>query len=204
MQRRELSLRCRCGQVRARAVEVAPDTTNRVVCYCHDCRAFARWLGREDLLDEAGGSEIVQMARGRVTIKHGLDRLSCVRLSDKGMFRWYASCCNTPIGNTVPSVPFIGVIGAFFDPEDERSRAEAFPRAVHIWTRSASGPVPPGSAPMLPMIVRVTRLVLTWKLRSLGGDTFFDPRNKTPRVLPRVLDHTERDALRDDRARALR
>lgn len=87
-------------------------------CYCTDCRAFAHFLGKApDVLDEQGGTEIVQVAQPRLRFIQGEDYLSAVRLSDKGMIRWYASCCGTPIGNTLanPKVSFIGLIHTCLD-----------------------------------------------------------------------------------------
>jgi hypothetical protein len=194
----DLLLRCRCGAVRARVAEVSPSTTNHVVCYCKDCRAFARWLDRADVLDEAGGSCIVQVARGRVAFDAGLDQLACVRLSDKGLHRWYAACCRAPFGNTLPRMPFLGIVDAAFDPADDAERRRrAIPPLVRIHTQSATGRLPPGGAPTLPMLAHITRLMLTWSLRGLGGETFFDPRTGKARVEPRVLTPAERAALRD-------
>ncbi len=51
--------RCRCGEVRGIVTDASPHTANRVVCYCDDCQAFAHRLGRADLLDAHGGSDIV-------------------------------------------------------------------------------------------------------------------------------------------------
>jgi hypothetical protein len=197
----DLLLRCRCGHVRAHAVDVSPSTTNCVVCYCHDCRAFARWLGRDDLLDAGGGTRVVQMARGRVAFDAGLDAVQCMRLSDKGMFRWYASCCRTPVGNTLPVAPFLGVISGFFDPDAADRWTREVPLLVRVHTGSACGPVPAGGAPALPMFLRVTRLLLGWTVRGLGGDTLFDRKTRKPRVEPRVLTRSERDALRDGAVR---
>ena len=42
----EVPLRCRCGALRGVASEVAPTTGLRLVCYCKDCQAFARYLDR--------------------------------------------------------------------------------------------------------------------------------------------------------------
>jgi hypothetical protein len=168
-----------------------------VVCYCKDCRAFARWLERSQILDAAGGTDIVQMARGRVVFDAGLEHVACVRLSAKGLHRWYASCCRTPIGNTLPAIPFMGVIDAFFDPTDAERRKAAIPPLSRIQIGSATGPVPPHSAPLLPMIVRIIGLVISWRIRGLGGETLFDSRTRKPRVEPRVLTLTERAALRD-------
>jgi hypothetical protein len=168
-----------------------------LVCYCRDCRAFARWLERPEILDAAGGSDIVQMARGRVVFDAGVERLACVRLSAKGLHRWYASCCRTPVGNTMPGIAFIGVIDAFFDPSDAERRRAALPPLARVHVGSATGPVPGGSTPSFPMMVRATWLLLSWSVRGLGGDTLFDPRTRQPRVEPRVLTPAERDALRD-------
>src|SRR3954471_4828426 len=105
----EVSLRCQCGGLRGVAGNLAPETTLRCVCHCRDCRAYAHFLERPDVLDGAGGTEIVQMARASLRIETGPELLACVRLSRSGMFRWHASCCRTPIGNTVPNIPFVGL-----------------------------------------------------------------------------------------------
>ena len=45
MSTHNIPLRCRCGEVRGTALDVNGGVGNRVVCYCHDCQAFARHLG---------------------------------------------------------------------------------------------------------------------------------------------------------------
>ena len=57
----QLRLRCACGSVRASERELSPARVVRGVCYRDDCQAFARFLGRAGLLDEHGGSDMVQM-----------------------------------------------------------------------------------------------------------------------------------------------
>src|ERR1700761_8373303 len=96
---RQLSLRCRCGQVSGVASDVTPDSALRVICYCRYCQAFARFLGRPDALDAVGGTDIVQLPPGRVKITAGTEAVRCMKLSGK-VFRWYTDCCRTPIGNT--------------------------------------------------------------------------------------------------------
>jgi hypothetical protein len=62
-------------------------------------------------LDEFGGSDIVQLTPAQVTIDQGMDQLRCLRLTPKGLYRWYADCCKTPIANTVsPGFPFVGLM----------------------------------------------------------------------------------------------
>src|SRR5262245_45837150 len=60
----DLPLRCRCGHVHGVASEVAPFNGFRLVCYCKDCQAFARFLDRPEVLDAAGGTDIFQMPTG--------------------------------------------------------------------------------------------------------------------------------------------
>jgi hypothetical protein len=59
-----LPLGCRCGHVRGVANDVTPNSGFRFICYCWDCQAFARFLGRPDVLDQAGGTDIFQMPGG--------------------------------------------------------------------------------------------------------------------------------------------
>ena len=103
---------CRCGTLHGKLVDVSPGAVNRLVCYCDDCQAFAHFLEHPDeVLDEHGGTEIMQMAPSCLKIEGGRDQLACVRFSEKGPFRWYAACCNTPLGNTGDAgLPFLGVI----------------------------------------------------------------------------------------------
>ena len=108
-------MRCRCGEVRAVVKDPSPSTVNRVICYCDDCQAYAHQLGRADLLDIHGGTDIVQVAPASLTFLQGQDKIAALRLSPKGLFRWYARCCNTPVGNTVsPSIPFVGLVAQSF------------------------------------------------------------------------------------------
>src|SRR5215467_13480397 len=102
----DISLRCRCGRVRGIASDVSPSSGFRFVCYCNDCQAFARFLERPDMLDPAGGTDIFQMPPGCVKLTVGTDAVRCLRLSDKGVLRWYTDCCRTPIGNTAASPRF--------------------------------------------------------------------------------------------------
>ena len=114
-------LQCRCGTVQGFVSE--PRNSNRVVCYCKDCQAFAHFLGRaDDVLDERGGSDVIQVLPKNVTFTRGVESLACIRLTDKGLHRWYARCCNTPIGNTLatPKMSFVGLVhSCLIEPLDD-------------------------------------------------------------------------------------
>ena len=107
----DVPLQCQCGHVRGLARDVTPTAGFRFVCYCENCQAFARFLQRPDVLDTAGGTDIFQMAAGRVTLTAGTDAVRCLRFSNK-VLRWYAHCCRTPIANTAvsPRFPVVALI----------------------------------------------------------------------------------------------
>jgi hypothetical protein len=195
-----LPLRCRCGHVRGAACEVAPSGGLRFVCYCKDCQAFARFLGRPDVLDPAGGTDIFHMPTGRVKLTGGTNAVRCVSFSGK-VLRWYADCCRTPIGNTAGAgFPVVGLIHSFMsDAADGRSREEVLgPALCRIYEHSATGPLPPHAAPPATLRVFGYRIlkVLAWWLRGLGRQNpFFDNHTKEPLSAPRVLTPSERAAL---------
>jgi Family of unknown function (DUF6151) len=200
---RDLPLRCRCGHVSGVAKDVAPQAGFRFVCYCRDCQAFARFLERPDMLDAAGGTDIFHMPMGRVRLTAGTDAVRCLHFSRK-VFRWYADCCRTPIGNTAgPRFPVAGLIHSFMSPDaDGRSRDEALGKPLcRIYERSAIGPLPPNAPPppSLGLLAGRAAGLLGWWVRGLGRPSpFFDNRTKAPLSAPRILTPRERAALADD------
>jgi hypothetical protein len=184
------------------ASEVSPSTGFRFLCYCKDCQAFARFLDRADVLDAAGGTDIFQMPPGRVTLTAGTDALRCLCLGNRGVLRWYAACCRTPIANTAnrPGFPVIGVIHSFMDRDflaDGRSRDEVLgPPLCRIHERSAVGPLTAPPPPTFAVFARRAAKMVGWWLRGLGRPTpFFDDRTNAPRSVPRALTPSERAAL---------
>jgi hypothetical protein len=197
----DLPLRCRCGRMRGLARNVSPSSGFRFVCYCKDCQAFARFLGRPDVLDAAGGTNIFHMPPACVKLTAGADALQCLSLSNK-VLRWYAECCRTPVANSAaaPGFPVVGVIHSFMDHEaDGRSLDEALgPPLCRLYERSAAGPLPPNApAPLsVGLFVRRVPKLLGWWVRGLSRPTpFFDDRTNAPRAAPRVLSSSERAAL---------
>src|SRR5262249_1331876 len=138
------------GRLRGVANQVSPSTGLRFICYCEDCQAFARFLGRPDVLDASGGTDIFQMPPRRVKLTVGTDALRCLSLSSK-VLRWYADCCQTPIANSAasPGFPVIGVIHCFMDhAADGRARDEVIGKPLcRINERSAVGALPPTAPP---------------------------------------------------------
>ena len=119
-------------------------SVNRIVCYCDDCQAFAHQIGRADLLDPQGGSDIVQLAPAALSFTQGQHHIVGLRLKPNGLYRWYASCCNTPVGNTLtPRIPFVGLLAPAFD-KARWDEAVGEPSGA-IFGKFAVGEPPPGS-----------------------------------------------------------
>lgn len=197
----DVELACRCGGVHGRLQHASGASLNRTVCYCDDCQAYLHRLGRADLLDEHGGTEIVQVAPSAVTFDRGLERIAGLRLSPKGMYRWYASCCDTPLGNALtPAVPFIGIpVGLLRGTPDAERRDQVLgPIRARVQTKFATSPVTPTPASKVAlMFAHVTKLLATWKLTGKGWpNPFFERTTGTPRSPVVVLTKEERDQLR--------
>lgn len=195
-----LPLRCLCGRVRGEAHDVSPRTGTRIVCHCDDCQKFACWLGTERILDAHGGTDIFQMPPAHVRILAGAEELRCIRLSDKGMYRFYAACCRTPIGNLMgPRVPFVGLIYTFMDHAgDGRSRDAVLGPAAYIQGRFAVGGRPPhvhrAASPAL--MARVLMRLLGWSFsRKHQPSPFFEAGSGRARAEPQVLSPAERERL---------
>lgn len=197
----DLPLRCRCGHVRGVASEVSPSSGFRLICYCKDCQAFARFLDRADVLDVAGGTDIFQTPPGRVKLTAGADAVRCLRFSGK-VFRWYADCCRTPIANTAatPRFPVLGLAHSFMSDEAAgRCRDEIIgPPLCRIYERSAIAPLPPTAPPppSFGVFARRGSKLVGWWLRGLGRpNPFFDDRTNAPLSVPRFMTPAERAAL---------
>ncbi len=186
-------LQCRCGTINA--VVNAPRSANRVICYCKDCQAFAHFLGREsEVLDGRGGSDIIQVLPKNITFTQGIESLCCIRLTPKGLVRWYAGCCHTPIGNTLatPKLSFIGLVHTCLE-GGGRPLDDAF-GPVRAWfnTNGARGNPKPRQAGHGAVVSWFIGTVLRARLNGDYKYTpFFVADSGMPVVTPRVLSGEE-------------
>jgi hypothetical protein len=191
-----IALRCQCGKLQGEV-----DTRRvaaRAVCYCKDCQAFARFLGAEErVLDGAGGTGIAAAQPAGVRFTSGLEHLACMSLSPKGIYRWYASCCRTPVGNTPRNakLPYVGLVRACLDAPDEILDRELGAARFTANTESARGPVtstPLGTARAL---VKIGGMLLRARFGGSWRDNpFFDAAGAPVRA-PQVLTREERTAV---------
>lgn len=194
-----LRLRCACGAVSGRFAASA-DAGARGVCHCDDCQAWGRSLGG-GVLDQNGGTEVIQTWPARVALDR-VESLRVARLSERGMLRWYAGCCNTPVANTFharPRLPFVGLVARFVVPDQAAELEAIFGRAPGVQGRFARGGCPPGVHPSAPfgVVARAIALLARGFLRGAHRPNPFLFDDGRPRVEPRVLTAAERDALRD-------
>ena len=193
----QIELRCRCGEVRGVAVDLSPRTVNRVVCYCDDCQAFAHQLGRADLLNAQGGSDVVQMAPAALSFTQGQHRIAGLRLKPNGLYRWYAKCCNTPVGNTLtPMIPFVGLLAPAFD-KSRWDDAVGGPSGAIFGKFAVGGPPPRSTGANLPLVWQAIRRLLGWWIkRRAWPHPFFSRETGAPLYEVTVLSREQREALR--------
>lgn len=169
------------------------------MCYCRDCQAFARFLGRAaDILDAQDGTAVIQTFPGNVTFTEGQAALACMRLSERGLLRWYTTCCNTPVGNTLANyrVSFVSLVHSCLDTPGESLNDAFGPVRLRVNTKSARGTVK--SSPLDTILVLtgfVARLAAARVTGSYKHTPFFSGRTGTPIVTPKVLSRSEREKV---------
>jgi hypothetical protein len=196
----DIPLGCVCGKLRGTALGVSRATTARIVCYCDDCQAYAAFLARPGITDAWGGTDVVQIAPSRVELTNGVQALACVRLSEKGMYRWHCGECKTPLANTVsPRVPFASLFRTVLDPGATDNACDELlgPPIGHVRTKSARGKPPSEPQSLFRIVTHCGGLLGKWWLTGAGSPSpFFDTATRTPAVEPRILTTAERAALR--------
>ena len=184
---------CACGAFEARLAPAGPRDGDHVVCYCRDCRAYARHLANGAVTnDDQGGSALYITAPDRIEIIKGAEHLACLRMTPKGPLRWYAACCGTPFANTAgsPRLPFASLPVAYLSgggPGPVRARLE---------TQEALAPMPAfgRTGVMARVMLRVLRYRLTGAWRKTP---FFDDTGRA-RAKPERLSSVELEAAYGD------
>ncbi|MES2947580.1 MAG: DUF6151 family protein [Pseudomonadota bacterium] len=191
------TIQCRCGQIRGLLTPTRP--SNRCVCYCSDCQAFARHLQANDTLDERGGSEIIQVPPSNLTFTQGADKLACLRLTDSGMLRWYAACCNTPIGNTPanPGMSFVGLVHTCLAGNAQAREASFGPVTMVVGVKTAGGEVKPDQKGLFSGIAKTMAMIIKARLNgAYRRNPFFKQDTGVAVATPTVLSASELSAAK--------
>ena len=196
----QLSLSCRCGAVTGHMAVEDLSAIPRYVCYCDDCQAFIRYLGRaEEAFDSCGGTEVVHATPASLQIESGTDHLRCLDLRGGGTLRWFAACCGSPIGSTPksPGFPFASLVATFI--RDTREKASIGPIRGRLMLQYAHGDVGllrNEALPAFRMFLRVARTILTERLLRRHRPTpFFQADGSSPISPPHALTAQEREQV---------
>jgi len=182
----DITLSCRCGKLKARLSDVGPQTGTHILCHCADCRATYNHLGVTDYGDES--IDLFQTSPDKLTILQGGENLALMRLSKRGLLRWYAKCCNTPMFNTLasPKLPFVAVHAATMD-----SPEAIGPVKGEGFVRNRNGKV--GHKGGLRIAAGVIGRMAKARLSGRWRDTpFFDASTLEPVVPAEILSREER------------
>jgi hypothetical protein len=190
-------LRCTCGAVTGTVAHER--LANHGICYCVDCQAFARFLDRDaELLDARGGCESIPVLPKDVTFHQGVQHLACVRLSETGPLRWYAACCNTPIGGTAATskLPFLGLSRACLE-STAPSVAASF-GAVQFCLYASGARGQPKPKPFGRVGFALWLICNRLRARFTGGfkeNPLFDTARNRPIAEPNLLSTADRTRL---------
>ena len=195
-----LPLGCACGAVTGQLLNATADNGNYAVCYCDDCQAFARSTGGAAVMNDRGGTAIYQTTPSQVRISDPGHHLRAIRLTPKGLLRWYTDCCRTPVGNLMaaPRSPFVGLIHTFFAGDTDVLTREFGAPVALIQGRFAIGGCPEGVHPTASPAVIFRSIAFVG--RGLWGgkhqpSAFIDAATGQPTAEVRVLTPTERAGL---------
>lgn len=90
---------CTCGTVQGTAHDLGRGRGAQLNCQCDDCRHAVIWLGHPD--PGPKGIRYVQIGPDQMTFDRGVDQLRVLAWKNPRLLRWYASCCATPLFNTL-------------------------------------------------------------------------------------------------------
>ena len=190
-------VRCRCGTLNGSVSH--PEKVSRGVCYCKDCQAYAHFLGKPgDILDEMGGTDVVATLPKYVTFTQGIEALACMSLTETGMLRWYASCCNTPIGNTPRDFKssHVGLIHTCLEGPTKTLESSFGPVRMRVNTKHAKGKPKLMPISTIASVVRFLGSLIRARLDGSYRHTpFFASDRGTPVVAPKVLTSSERERV---------
>ena len=192
------TIQCQCGTLKGYVEH--PEKANRAVCYCKDCQYFAHFLQADTTtLDATGGTDIVQTLPRYVHFTAGIETLKCLRLTDAGLLRWYASCCSTPIANTPPNfkLSFVGLIHNCLECS-KTSVEDAFgPISMHVNTEGAKGQPKPKPSSVFSIFRRLMPMLAMARINGSYKHTpFFSSLSGKPVVTPSVLSSAELSELK--------
>ncbi len=193
-------VRCECGKFQAEVIDVKASTAGRAVCYCDDCQSFLHHIGRAELLDQNGGTEVIPTFPSAIKFMAGREQLRCTRLSPKGLYRFSTVCCKTPVANLMLGAPWAGLSPHLYNFGEvgfvERNFGQVKSR---IMAKFAHGEPPKDASQKMGLrdIVFVAPFLLKGLiLGKKSPSPFFEADGQTPIVTPEVISLEVRKDIR--------
>ena len=134
----------------------------------------------------------VFVKQDHVALTSGIQNLACMSLSGKGVLRWYAKCCDTPIANTPRDwrLPYVGLIHSCLKKPLESS----FPRVqMYVNTKSAKGKPPSMRWSQITTLLGFMPKLLFARVAGTYEHTPFFSSSGAPIVEVKVLSRAERE-----------
>lgn len=162
-------------------LSTAPGSGLHLLCHCDSCVRAQRHFGEPATRSEGVG--IFQTTPDRLQIDTGAGHLALATLSPKGLFRWYAKCCDTQLCATARTArfPFVGLLTTTL-----ADAAPLGPARCEAFLPAPGGKVVhKGSLRMVSGLARRTIPALTsgrWR-----NTAFFDPTTGAPTAAPALL-----------------
>jgi hypothetical protein len=116
-------------------------------------------------------------------------------LSDHGLLRWYASCCNTPIGNTPRDfkTSYVGLIHSCLAKRAPSLEDSFGPVRMVLQTKSAKGQVKSTPMSNFVTLLKIMKSVIATRISgNYRRNPFFVEDSGAPIKQPRVLTKAER------------
>ena len=180
---------CNCGKLSGHVTAQGIKSGTRAECFCGDCRAAVLYLGQPDPAPDA--VDVFQTSPDSVKITQGAEHLRLMRLGPKGLLRWYAGCCKTPLANTLakPTLPFVGLHSNRFANKDALGKI----RARGFMPQAGKPPKTKGAAGM---VLGIFKRMATSRLSGQWRETpFFDADTGQPVAEAEIPSKEERAKL---------
>ncbi|MCB0356392.1 MAG: hypothetical protein KDD40_05260 [Bdellovibrionales bacterium] len=185
-----MQIQCDCGKFQAELVCFPQNSPGRLACYCDDCQNYLKKIQREDRLDSFGGTEVVPVYPAEFKFVKGQENLRCNRLSKNGLNRWSTTCCNSPIANTKPNFPWVGLFHSVYTTKDPSYLENLGPIKSRIMGQYAKRNPPFKVSKKLSIkdiIVVLPFLLKGMIFKKYKNSPFFNDDGTTPISVPQIL-----------------
>jgi len=195
-----VNLKCECGKFQAIIKNPKKSNSNRAVCLCVDCQSFAHYLEKpEKILDSNGGTEIFATYPSQIEFVKGVENLKSMKLSPKGLLRWYVDCCRTPIANT-PGVkmPFTAIFHNCIELNAKDKDSVFGKLSLRFFGKYGKKPLPPETYQGAPLSLSLKMFPFLMKgliFKKHIPHAFFN-EDRSPKVEPIILTKIERERLK--------